>query len=89
VGRAWVILIVLCSSLLITGLDNTITNVALPSIQRDLGASTAELKCVVDAYSVLFAGTLLLSGSLGDRFGRKRMLIIGLVIFGIDRKSVV
>ena len=72
----------LAGALALISLDNTIVNVALPTLQEELGASTAELQWVVDAYSVLFAGTLLLAGSLGDRFGRRRALIIGLVVFG-------
>jgi len=76
------VLFVLAGALALISLDNTIVNVALPTLQEELGASTAELQWVVDAYSVLFAGMLLLAGSLGDRFGRRRTLIIGLVIFG-------
>ncbi len=72
----------LAAALALISLDNTIVNVALPTLQEELGATTAELQWVVDAYSVIFAGTLLLAGSLGDRFGRRRALVIGLVIFG-------
>ena len=78
----WAILLVLAAALALISLDNTIVNVALPTLQEELGATTAELQWVVDAYSVLFAGTLLLAGSLGDRFGRRRALVIGMVIFG-------
>lgn len=78
----WAILLVLAAALALISLDNTIVNVALPTLQEDLGATTAELQWVVDAYSVLFAGTLLLAGSLGDRFGRRRALVLGLAIFG-------
>ena len=78
----WSILAILSFALALISLDNTIVNVALPSLQEDLKATSAQLQWVVDAYSVLFAGTLLLAGSLGDRFGRKRVLLIGLVIFG-------
>ena len=77
------ILAILSFALALISLDNTIVNVALPSLQEELGATTAQLQWVVDAYSVLFAGTLLFAGSLGDRFGRKRVLLIGLLIFGI------
>lgn len=73
----------LSAALALVSLDNTIVNVALPSMQEDLGASTADLQWVVDAYSVLFAGTLLLAGSLGDRFGRRLVLLLGLVVFGV------
>jgi EmrB/QacA subfamily drug resistance transporter len=79
----WSILAILAFALALISLDNTIVNVALPSLQEELGATTAQLQWIVDAYSVLFAGTLLFAGSLGDRFGRKRILLIGLVIFGL------
>lgn len=81
--RQWTALAILSGALALISLDNTIVNVALPSLQEDLDASTADLQWVVDAYSVLFAGTLLLAGSLGDRFGRRRILVIGLVVFGV------
>lgn len=77
----WAVLIVLSSALAIISLDNTIVNVALPRLQEDLAATTSQLQWVVDAYSVMFAGSLLLAGSLGDRFGRRKMLILGLLIF--------
>jgi len=77
------ILVVLSAALALIALDNTIVNVALPSMQRDLDAGTEELQWVVDAYSVLFAGTLLLAGALGDRFGRRRLLLIGLLVFSV------
>lgn len=79
----WSILAILSFALALISLDNTIVNVALPSLQEELAATTAQLQWIVDAYSVLFAGTLLFAGSLGDRFGRKRILLIGLVIFGL------
>ena len=82
VASRWSVLAILGFALALISLDNTIVNVALPSLQEELGATTAQLQWIVDAYSVLFAGTLLLAGSLGDRFGRKRVLVIGLVIFG-------
>lgn len=75
-------LAILSFALALISLDNTIVNVALPSLQEELNATTAQLQWIVDAYSVLFAGTLLLAGSLGDRFGRRRVLVIGLIIFG-------
>ena len=78
----WAVLAVLAGALAVISLDNTIVNVALPVLQEELGATTSELQWVVDAYSVMFAGTLLLAGALGDRFGRRRALVIGLVIFG-------
>src|SRR5947209_7432435 len=63
-------------------LDTTIVNVALPSLVRELHASTTQLQWVVDAYNLLFAALLLAAGSLGDRFGRKGMLLAGLAVFG-------
>jgi len=57
-------------------------NIALPSLARDIGASQTELTWIVDAYTVVFAGLLLFAGALGDRFGRKRLLAAGLLIFG-------
>src|ERR1700744_5907878 len=81
--RRWWILAVLCLSVLLVVVDNTIVNVALPTISRDLSASTSALQWVVDAYTLTFAGLLLLGGNLGDRLGRRRLLQIGLVLFGI------
>ena len=81
--RRWVVLGVMCLSLLLIVLDNTIVNVALPTIQKDLGASTSQLQWVVDAYILVFAGLLLTMGSLGDRFGRRGALAIGLSIMGV------
>ena len=80
--RRWWILGVLCLSLLIVGLDNTILNVALPTLSRDLHASTSQLQWIVDAYTLVFASLLLTTGSLSDRFGRRSALSVGLVIFG-------
>jgi EmrB/QacA subfamily drug resistance transporter len=80
--RRWWTLAVLSISLLVISLDNTILNVALPSIAGDLGASASGLQWVVDAYMLVFAGLLLTAGSLGDRFGRRRALTAGLLVFG-------
>ena len=74
--RRWWTLGVLCLSLLVIGLDNTILNVALPTLERDLGASASQLQWIVDAYMLVFAGLLLTAGALGDRFGRKRALTL-------------
>jgi EmrB/QacA subfamily drug resistance transporter len=79
----WKILAVLSLSLVIIGLDNTVMNVALPSIQKDLGVSGSGLQWIVDAYMIVFAGLLLAAGNLGDRRGRKRALQAGLVIFAL------
>jgi EmrB/QacA subfamily drug resistance transporter len=81
--RRWWALAVLCVSLLTITLDNTILNVALPSLVQDLHASTSQLQWIVDGYTLVFAGLLLTSGSLGDRFGRKGALGTGLLIFGV------
>jgi EmrB/QacA subfamily drug resistance transporter len=75
------ILAVLCVSLLIVSLDNTILNVALPVIVRTLHASSSSLQWIVDSYAIVFAGLLLLAGSLGDRLGRKWVFMAGLIIF--------
>jgi len=72
-----------CFGLFMVMLDNTIVNVALPSIQRELGASVSGLQLVVDAYILVFASLLLTAGALGDRFGRKRVFLVGLVIFTV------
>jgi len=81
--RRWLILGLLSGCLALIALDNTIVNVALPRMQEDLHATETELQWIVDSYSLLFAGTLLLAGSLGDRYGRRRALLIGLTIFGL------
>jgi len=81
--RRWWILVVLCFSLLVIVLDNTILNVAIPTIVRDLDATNSQLQWMVDAYTLVFAGLLLTGGSLGDRFGRRGALQLGLVVFGL------
>src|SRR3954463_1914889 len=81
--RRWATLVVLCVSLLIIVIDNTIVNVALPTLVRDLGANISDLQWVVDAYTLVFAGLLLLAGTLGDRYGRRRTLLLGLATFGV------
>lgn len=81
-GRRWAILAVLCLSVFVTVVDGTIVNVALPSLAIDLGASTRQLQWIVDAYLLVFTGLLLAAGGLGDKFGRKRALVLGLVLFG-------
>src|SRR5712691_5884606 len=86
--RRWWILGVLCLSLLIIVVDNSILNVALPTLARPvsqggLDATTSQLQWMVDAYTLVFAGLLLTAGSLGDRFGRRGALQFGMVVFGI------
>ena len=82
-ARRWKTLAVLSLSLLIIGLDNTVLNVALPTLQTHFSASGSTLQGIVDAYLLSFAGVLLTMGTLGDRFGRKRALQSGLVLFGV------
>jgi EmrB/QacA subfamily drug resistance transporter len=82
--RRWWTLAVLALSLVIIGLDNTVLNVALPTLQRAFGATAAELQWMVDAYVLVFAGLLLTMGALGDRFGRARALQVGLVVFALS-----
>jgi EmrB/QacA subfamily drug resistance transporter len=79
--RRWYALAVLCVSLLIVTLDNTVLNVALPTLVEKLNASSSDLQWIVDAYVLVFAGFLLVAGSLGDRLGRKRTYLAGLVAF--------
>jgi len=81
--RRWVILAVLCFGLLVIVLDNSILNVALPTIQKNLDATSGDLQWIVDSYTLVFAGLLLTAGALGDRFGRRGALQIGFVLFGI------
>jgi EmrB/QacA subfamily drug resistance transporter len=82
-SRRWWILAVLCLSVLLVVVDNTIVNVALPTISRKLSASTQDLQWVVDAYTLMFAGLLLVGGNMGDRFGRRRWMQVGLVLFAV------
>lgn len=81
--RRWWILGVLCLSLVVITLDNTILNVALPTLVRELDASNSQLQWIVDSYTLVFAGLLLTAGALGDRFGRKGALQIGLLVFAV------
>ncbi len=77
----WVILVLICLAQFMVVLDATIVNVALPSIQRDLGLSEANLQWIINAYTLVFGGFLLLGGRAGDLLGRKRLFLIGLVVF--------
>jgi EmrB/QacA subfamily drug resistance transporter len=77
----WVALVVLCTGFLMIILDQTIVNVALPSIRTDLGFSQSSLAWVVNAYLIAFGGLLLLAGRLGDLLGRKRIFMVGLAVF--------
>ena len=77
----WAVLAVISIATFITFLDNTVINAALPSIARDLEASNTTLQWIVDGYVLALAGLLLVGGTMGDKFGRKKMLALGLVIF--------
>src|ERR1039458_3984812 len=79
--RRYLILAICCMSLFIVGLDNTIVNIALPSIRRDLHASVPQLQWTVDAYTLVLASLLMLSGSMADRLGRARVFKVGLLLF--------
>jgi DHA2 family multidrug resistance protein-like MFS transporter len=81
-ARRWFLLGVMCLSLVMVVMAVSGLNVALPSIQRSLGASATDLQWIVDAYAIVFAGLLLTAGSIGDRYGRKTALQCGLVLFG-------
>ena len=70
--RPWQVLAVLCLSVLLVGIDNTIVNVALPTLAAELSADTSDLQWVVDGYTLVFAALLLVGGYLGDRYGRRR-----------------
>jgi EmrB/QacA subfamily drug resistance transporter len=81
-GR-WIALVVLCVGVLMIILDSTVVNVALPSIQRDLGFSQTNLAWVINAYLISFGGLLLLAGRLGDLLGRRRVFLVGMVMFTV------
>ena len=85
--RCW-ILGVLCLALLIIIVDNSILNVAIPTLVRDLNASNSQLQWIVDSYTLVFAGLLLTAGSLGDRFGRRGALQFGSRCSGSGRSRV-
>ena len=81
--RRWLILGVMSLSLVITLLNNVTVNVALPELSKDLGADNTELQWIMDAYVVVFGGMLLVMGAVGDRFGRKPALMLGLAVVGL------
>jgi MFS transporter, DHA2 family, multidrug resistance protein len=82
-ARRWFLLAIMCLSLVLVVMTVSGLNTALPTIQRDLGASASELQWIVDAYAIVFAGLLLSAGAIGDRFGRRRALLGGLAVFGL------
>ncbi|RJO75207.1 MFS transporter [Nocardia panacis] len=81
--RRWWILVVLCLALLVLMIDGTVLNLAIPSLIRELGATPSDIQWILDAYVLVFAGLVLTAGSLSDRFGRRRTLVIGLAVFGV------
>jgi EmrB/QacA subfamily drug resistance transporter len=82
-ARRWFTLATLCLSMVIIVMDNTILNVAIPSLVKELGATNSQLQWIVDGYTLVFAGLLLTAGSLGDRFGRKLALRVGIAVFAL------
>ncbi|MEU9073573.1 MFS transporter [Kitasatospora sp. NPDC048538] len=80
--RRWLILVVLCLSSLVLVIDNMVLTVSVPQIAADLGAGAQDIQWIIDSYILVFAGLLLTSGSLSDRFGRRKVMIIGLALFG-------
>ncbi|HEV2889588.1 MAG TPA: MFS transporter [Frankiaceae bacterium] len=83
-AKRWWTLGVLCVSLLVVGLDNTILNVAIPTLQERLHATQGQIEWIIDSYVLVFAGLLLTMGAIGDKFGRRRALTLGLVSFGLS-----
>ena len=86
---AWIPLAALCLAFFVEMVDNTLLSIALPTIGRDLGSSTTALQWVTGAYSLTFGGLLLTAGSIADRFGRRRVLLVGLAAFGLISLVVV
>ncbi|MFC8968252.1 MFS transporter [Streptomyces sp. NPDC057094] len=81
--QRWLILGVICLAQLTVLLDNTVLNVAIPSLTRELGAATSDIQWMINAYSLVQSGLLLTAGSAADRYGRKKMLVSGLALFGV------
>src|SRR5215204_2042908 len=79
----WLVLVIVCLAQFMVILDATVVNVALPSIQADLGFSAADLQWVINAYTLVFGGFLLLGGRAGDLFGRRRLFLTGVAIFSL------
>src|SRR5436853_1551337 len=81
-GRRWFLLATMCLSLVLVVMSVSGLVTAIPRMQEELNASASQIQWILDAYAVVFAGSLLTAGALGDRFGRKRALLTGLVVFG-------
>lgn len=88
-GRLWTALIAILLGQFVVAIDLTVLNIALPELTRDLSPSSDQLLWVVDVYSLVLAGFLVATSSLSDRFGRKKMLLAGFLIFGIGSVLVV
>ena len=86
---AWIPLAALCLAFFVEMVDNTLLSIALPTIGRDLGSGTTALQWVTGAYSLTFGGLLLTAGSIADRLGRRRVLLVGLAVFGLLSLCVV
>lgn len=86
---AWIPLAALCLAFFVEMVDNTLLSIALPTIGRDLDSSTTSLQWVTGAYSLTFGGLLLTAGSMADRLGRRRVLLVGLAVFGLLSLGVV
>ena len=82
-GRRWFLLAMMCLSLVLVVMSVSGLVTAIPTMQEELNASASEIQWILDAYAIVFAGSLLTAGALGDRFGRKRALLSGLVVFGV------
>src|SRR6059058_2522968 len=83
-GRRWFLLAMMCLSLVLVVMSVSGLVTAIPRMQEELNASASQIQWILDAYAVVFAGSLLSAGAIGDRFGRKRALLLGLVIFGVS-----
>jgi len=88
-GAAWIPLAALCLAFFVEMVDNTLLSIALPTIGRDLGGGTTALQWVTGAYSLTFGGLLLTAGSMADRLGRRRVLLVGLAVFGLLSLAVI
>src|SRR4051794_28778271 len=79
----WTVLFVCCLAAFTINLATMIVNIALPTLTEDIGATTRDLLWIVDAFNLVFAALVLAAGSLSDRFGRRRALLVGLVVYGL------
>lgn len=86
---AWIPLAALCLAFFVEMVDNTLLSIALPTIGRDLDSGTTALQWVTGGYSLTFGGLLLTAGSMADRLGRRRVLLVGLAVFGLLSLAVV